>query len=889
MTRPTDHFPLSPLYAGGRYREGRSSPFINSSILLLSLALAHPTLAQTSTSPSTRPTASLAELLADDRALLIDLSLNHLTTLQNHLMDQMNLTPAQRQAVQAIDLTKLLASPDSISKNLVIVQDPAQLIEITRLLSEKSARNSDNLLQYWPANPRVQASALPLANALDQLYLRAIDLAKDRSKLIENAITPENQDALGVAWERQQNLIALASYRRAFNLLTLALCMDKASPKRSDSLTTAADLLAPFLDEKFNVQNPARIAIGKMRLFNGDPKAASTLFKQVIDDPKASQENLFEAHYFSLVADAASDPKTLNQWIQSNFAAGSEQHKSMLAAMAILDYRRACDKADAAPPDARQSLNLNAISLLDRLAEDRPDLRPVIQDQTLARLPDKPDLSKLSPRLLIAVATRAADESNRERPTASILEQGADACEKLLASNLSDDNRALALLIKAQLCFKQGKPQPAIDSLLDFLDQFPADSRAASAIESAAGLFAQNISDSSKLRFFKIATSPPFSKNIYCLSYAQLLLKLNIADFATDHSAKRDAMIQNANLAIALCAQCPPADAPRAKFNELIARDQLVDLLPENQIPAQLEKALALSDQILANKPADAESKLIAAKTVLIRAGLAIHLPPDSRDKAMEANLQKLKEIQTLVVGLPEAAAINTEASLARINHLIALNRADEALEDLEKVLASGGRGLSEFLSTLNALNAAYQSAVTENNVAKIKTLSLQRAYASNLLLQFSEKSTAIPLKDLQQYREFAAEAALAASPHEPDLKKKSPLLASAIRIYESKIKESPNDPKWPLKLAFARFELQQYDQASPILSKLIADKSLGAPPNLLRQRNPLLERRLLGSHPQTPPVRTPTHPRQNPRPRPHRNQRLPQPPLRPLDPPRRR
>src|SRR5207249_4298298 len=97
------------------------------------------------------------------------------------------LTPRQRSLL----VQDLAAGVDNLLKT---VKDPAELLSLNRQLIETGTRGPLNIMEYWPVNPRTQAQARPIAQAVDKIYLRAIQLADQQSKEIEARITPQNQE-----------------------------------------------------------------------------------------------------------------------------------------------------------------------------------------------------------------------------------------------------------------------------------------------------------------------------------------------------------------------------------------------------------------------------------------------------------------------------------------------------------------------------------------------------------------------------------------------------------------------------------------------------------------------------------------------------------------------
>ncbi|MFI5380218.1 MAG: hypothetical protein ACHRHE_13045, partial [Tepidisphaerales bacterium] len=841
----------------------------------------------------------LAGMLADEDKVLTEVSAREMVTLRDYLFDKRKLPPEERARFRAWAAINELLKPNvpasrrgqlikdvsvGIDDILKLATDPTKLLTLNKQLVDFGTKRALNVMEYWPANPKTQAQVRPVAEAVDKVYAKAIEVAEKQARDIESKMNAANQDVLGKQWEKLETLIGVAKFSRAFNLYTVALSMDKSDAKRVDVAKKGVEILTEYEDPSFEIQDQCRVGIAKLWMVAGPENVgqARNKFAEVLASKKATWGQKFEAIYFTAVTDlldgkpaeARKGKAAVEEWLKANPPedpkTAEETKKGVEAAVDMLEYRIISYEADKSAGPAREKANTEAIAVLDKLARSRPDLEGIINDQMMAKLPDNPDIKSINNRLLHALASRGNDELMKPegQPTDKhAVELAVAAAREIIArtgkEGIAPDDVENSMLLLAYFQLKLDKPVEAANTFLDFVKQYPRSQHLSAAFENAMSLAAKlkreqadaRATQEIYIRFLEVATAPPFNRREFNLEYAQFMLRRNLAAMEADYdNAKREAMIALAKRAVALCAAVGNDEkrAIYAKFNEMMAHDQIIDLDTKSpETPARMARMQALAGEINAlvakempGASADQARMLRIHKvqSSLLVANLAKHLEGDGRKAGMDQALGLLANFEKDVEGMPNADALLGEVRFLRVTFLMSLGRAPEALSDLQKfVETAGDRGIGVIVSMLDTLDKDFKLAIRTKDMTEAASLAANRAQVAGFLVDRVAQSKNEKLRALlPQYKEFLALANLAAAGLEKDPAKRTKLLESALAVFEpnasvelpetATAKEREALATAKLNVGYIQYELGNYLKARPVLAELLSSKALGTP-----------------------------------------------------------
>jgi hypothetical protein len=589
----------------------------------------------------------------------------------------------------------------------------------------------------------------------------------------------------------------------------------------------------------------------------------------VLADAKAPWGQMFEAAYFTAVADiVAKDPSAARKsaekaekWLQAHPAPNAEAAKGTQAAVKMLRYRIAKTEAEVATGPAAKNANEAAIVVLQELLRDRPDLEGIINQQMIARLPDQPDVTKLDVLLLRAMAARGNDEIIKladQTPDKKILGQAVAAAQELLrregTQGLTPADAGKYMLRLALFYGRLGMDVEAANTFLNHVDRFKGDPKLSSdVLDNATGVIARlkrekgddPATQATYIRFLDIATQPPFNRAEFNFEYAFLLLQRNVnAMEAQPAPAARQQMLADAQKAISLFRNAPDDKKLQARFYEMMAHDQLLDLAGDSPgAAAWIARIQVLADEINALVDAavpnakDPAALLVLRKyrvrTALLAANLAKHERGQGRAKGLERALTLLANFEQDVQGLPNANALLSEALLMRLEALMELNRPDDALKDLGKFLEtrSDEQGLAVVIDMLDALGKEFDEAQQRKDEPRMAELAAHRAKVSRYLVERAAASTRPETRKLlPKYKVFEANSLQEAARLEKDDAKKKQYLADALAIYQAALRETPEDRGLRLAIAFVQFDLADYEAAQTTLAEFLSQHWLGKP-----------------------------------------------------------
>ena len=841
---------------------------------------ATPVLAQT------RPAGGgLNELLGNDNAVLVEVSNLELKTLQEYLFKKNNIPPDQQAAFMAVQALRSLGDASlsnrqrterirqvslGIDQVLISVKNPTELMRINRQLYDFGAQRLVNSLEYFGENTRTQSQLQPIAEAIDKVYDKAHKLASAQATEIEGKLTAANANQLTPQWEKATELAGLARYSGAANKHVLALSLQKADEKRAAHAKAGIEVLTEYEAEEFDIQAQARLAIGKLHIDIGSKEsleAAKKKLAEVIVDPKGTWAQKFEAMYFNAVADVISrdfkSARTGHELVLKHLQAQGPSRQELEGAQAaadMLDYRILAAEAEALGPTPQGAkVNEQAVASLQKLLQKRPDLRGIINEQLIARLPDQPDMKKLDGLLLTAMVGKANDELLKKEGEAvdrKVLQQGILAAQEVVRrvpnDGLTQEDADKCMLLLGAFHVRLGNDVDGALALLDHVEKFRNSPRRQMAFDNALNavlkLRREKPTDPGTLaaynRFLPIAVSAPFERKEFAFAYARLLLQRNLDQMRGQYNAEqRAAMANGARRAAELFRQDPePERQIHARYYEMLAYDQLLSLAEAKsaEVPQLVAKAQTLAGEvnqladaaIAANKNPD-QARSLKVQTMLLAANLAKYDQGPQRAASLQRALDLLSSFEKDVQGLPNAGTLMGDYYFTRVNYLMTLNRPDEALESLGKFLESrsGDEGVKIVFDMLEALGKEFEKAENDKDTARMAELAGHRARVSGYLVDRVAKSNNPKLRPyLPKYREFNAKSLQIAASLEKDPLKKKGYLASALKIYEDDLAAAPDNKSLQLAIALTHYDMENYHLAQPVFVNLLNERVVGRP-----------------------------------------------------------
>jgi hypothetical protein len=850
--------------------------------------------------PSAAPAAAetkvgLSAILDNDDKVIAEVVGRNMTSLQDYLFKKNNVPLDRQEAYKAIVALPLLDDPKikpaeraritrtislGIDNILKTINDARRLMQINSALVIAGTQRPLNILEYWPegSNPKVQAQVRPIAEAIDRVYEKAIDVGDKEATRIANSMTPANQGQLAPQWEKAQSLVGLAKFSRGNNLYTLALSMDKADPERAKAALKGVAIIKEYEDPVYEIPWQAKLAMGKLFIAAGPASAGQGKAKldEVIKANDAPWGQKFEAMYFLAVGDvvdgkfpeAEQDKTNLEKWLTSSPppindpAKKEEALKGTRAALDMLQYRILSAQAESAQtnPADRARLNGEAMGVLTKLAAARPDLAAIISEQMMARMPDNPDVSKLDALMLRALLHRADDELVKPEGQAvdqKALAQGTAAAREIMrrkaSAGLTADDVDLATISLAVFYSRLGQDGNAANAYLDYLELFnkEPDRRelAYQGALAAVGKLQRDkkddpITQDVYMRFLKVATAKPLEKKEFNLEYGTALVKRNVLIMqGTLTPAQRETATANGRRAVELLRAVPdPKKRIYARFYEMLAFDQLIDLDRNRpEVPQEVMTIQKLGDEvnkIAADEEAGADAgfketlRLFRVRTNVLLGNLAEEDKSPKRKEHMQHSLDLLANFEKDAEGLPNADNLIGEVRNIRIKFLMALGKPQQALDDLGKfVQSSGDRAVPVVYEMLKALNEDYHRALDNKDDAEADELARDRAMVSEFMVSSARQSTDATVKKLlPKYEVFMADAYLEAARREKDAAKRGEFLKKALAIFKGNLEKTPDDYETELKMAVAEFELGDYGPAQTHFGELIAKNQLGRP-----------------------------------------------------------
>lgn len=838
----------------------------------------------------TRPAG--LDALGEDR-LYTELANRRLDSLLEYAFEIDKVPPDQRQAIRTLSALQELADPQSrltlhqrqelvnqivrqIDTTLPRINNPQMLWQQATMLIQNGVMRQVNTLEYWGDNPRVQASLRPIVEAIIKVLDRCQSLASAQAEAIGNSIRSPD-DPAARQYLVLDGLATMARYTRCMVDYDLVLSIDATAGKqqRRQIAQKAIEGLAEFDNPDSTVQPEVRIRIAKLKMATEDYAGAMEQFAGIINaqvSPAPTFAQQYEARYFSAVClvlsgklDAAGQSLAdLRKWQDQNIPSdNTAAHQGAQAAAAMLEYRLYSAQAQTAKTDAdRSAANQRAMDVLLSLVKERPELRGIIYEQLVGRLPEHPDMKQLDPLLLQALVQRGNVERMKDSSDAvdaRTLERAIDAARELVrrrGMGVDGDLAEQAALLAPFFLDRLDRDAEAAGAFLDFIRDFPhSPQNDRIALDNARALVGQLVRSHPndpaimKLyeRFLSVAVGQ-FEQFQFAFEYARLLQK-------SDRFAEAAKVYQQV-----------PADDPRllrSKFYRMVALNQLLDAdhskldnTRRQQIVADIQHLATEVTQLAAaaaktakDEPSRQEYRSLIVKTTLLAAKLA------NREQANpQRALDLLDGFEQAVKGMPGELDLLAEALFVRVDSYMDLGQNAKATDALVELLKNreGGQGAQIIFGLLQKLDQDLDQARRHNDRPQMLLLARSRATLSGYLVQWAQTNPDERIRRYTyRYRVFDADTMHLAARLEEDPAARIKSLNEALAKYKNlqntqEVEEyrrtlagTGTDPDYPdpavtLGMAGVYFDLGDYQSAQPLYGRLLADKKLGTEQKLV-------------------------------------------------------
>ena len=835
----------------------------------------------------------------DESQLMSELANRGLNNLLDYYFHKNHVPDDKRKEIVVLIALKHLDSPDfsrksaadrkkeiddivaGINNLLPTITDPSRLLRYASALITNGTLRLVNILDYWGDNPKTQAALNPIAETVDKILERAVTESKAKSEALLGTITAANDPRIKL-WEEADQIYKLAEYNRARSSYGLAMSYDKAAvAKREAVCARAIAKLTEFDEEGSNVRVPVELEIAKLNMARGGEGYAKAreYFKKVIDakpddaakNPRQYVGEQYQARYFTLVADvlnhkagaAAGALPALKSWQLANLPSDKATQQGLEAAMSMLEYRITSGMADAkTDPKERDKLNNEAVSILMDLVNKRPDLRSIIFEQVMSKLPENEDLTTVNSLLLEAMVTRGIEAIQRKTPEkddAKNIQIAADAARQILVKKKTDssitseqaDSSAFRIGVFEEHIGStpQLKPAEQFQNKLDaanayvtYVEEYGANKEWSNdAMDNALSLLVNlrrsdaNNAEINKLydRALDIAL---FKKGLTQVALAYAQRQREKEDFA---AAKRGYSLVKSDV---------PIVNVLVKYFQMLCDQQLLTKAPEGEKAALSAHVQKLADELnpLIDKTLAAGDPKIKDQLLQTRARMVLLAADVARSNKNSARVvEMLNGYENLLTQFkPEVRNVLLgNALFLRVNALMALGRNSEALGQIDSLVANQTPEqslvtITELLRKLNE-NFLAERGKTKPDPATLQQLSGQQAELAQLLVRQVQKNANLPEENRREYLTFNANAQRQAAELEQDPAKKSVYLTQAMTTYEELLKGIPENDPTGKRIVYQRLiALTQFTLGDPVnlrkahdtLDDLIGKGFLGGP-----------------------------------------------------------
>jgi hypothetical protein len=834
--------------------------------------------------PVAPSTPAVPETLATlgDHKLMEELADRGLDTLLDRYFDLHKTPESEQKAIKSMEGLRDLSDPKlsngakeqkvkqivaGINTTLPSLKDPVRLAQDAGLLLLYGVTRDANLLEYWGENPATQARLRPNAQAVYDMLGKASKEASVQAAIISPRINVQNQNTLGAQWEQLDNLSQRSKYNQNMMAYYLALAMPQA--ERGPLVDRTLKYLEDLDNADTAVMPLVHVAMGKLNLVKGNNDEAIRFLSAVAASDKSIQPppeagQIYEARYFQNVAliqagrvpEAKTGLESLITWEKASMPKDADMQKGVAAAAEMLRYRIfLAEAAKATDPTARKNAETAASNVLLKLKDDRPELRGIIYQQLVERLPKDAAVKDMDPLLLGGLMSKGLGEANK--PEGATLDQ--DVLKRGLAAAVEMSTRKNATGITPAMRDEAARFTPVlteatgdkITAANEYLKYAQDDANvqrefAANALDDAGRLtfeLRKTMTDDPQVsdlytRFLPVAINQPFNKVQLAYFYGQRLQATNKSSEAIKYFrmvAKADRNYNNAQYYMMQAMQdqldtpkLPPAQR-QLLANELLGQARHV------------EETYAGSQDVVAR-----ERAAIAILTAAETSGADLKKPDDT--------LKILTGFEDAVKGTPDEKLLVTRALLARVNANMATGKLKAATDTLVALLnqTGGAQGADFVRGLLDRLDKDLEKAEAAHDATAMRDIAKSEADLSGFLVQWASTNTMPEIKKYTyQYMVFDARTKRLAGTLAQEPTDRATLLQQAMAAYktlqqpqnaalfkatldQAKIKSGdidPNmaDPNVTLGVALTNFELKDYKDASTALGDLLNSGKLGS------------------------------------------------------------
>ena len=851
--------------------------------------------AQVAAGPTSNPVGSVAGDPQDTK-LMYELANRGMTSLLEYYFQKYHVPEEQRRqflmivALKSLDEPQFAARSESdrakeienivnnINDLLPGVHDPQQLIRYSAALTKNGADPLISNLEYWGEDPKTQAMLHPIAQSIDKILRQAVDEPRKKADVLLNQIKLSD-DPRAKQWEELNQISNFALFMRARAAYGLAISYDHAAPPRAEICKQAISELDQFDFDGGPAQVPSELSIGKLYMAEGGDEAfaaAKKYFQKVIDrkdddksKPSPFLQQDYEARYFTVVTDVLShklspvdqDLSDLKTWQSESMPADKATQQSLAANLALLEYRIDMAKAEEAPnAQEKEQFNSQAISVLVALVNEQPNLRRIIFDLVMSRLPQTQDLTKLDPLLLEGLFDKGVDLALKKTATAAEthqMELAIGAAREIIRRNPlqadgnSRSDRAAFLLGALEQYLGENAQLPeaqrrnhkflAVESYLDYVQRFITNtSSRKKAMDQAMGLLTEmrqsDHNDDRLNSLYDHALDLGMNKmGMTDLAYEYATRRRELGDYAAAKTAY--ALVQSNQIGMKIDSLYYQMYCDKQLLDHAAGASQKTDLSQDIQrLADQLNPRVQQAIEQTTDPKNKAGFQLYRVESILMAADVARANKNPARALQLLDNFEK----EVSLLSQDDQNARLGDALFQRVNALISLGRSTEAISEIHQLVQKDPRKALETVDSLvRKLNESFiqERGKEHPDESMLNLLSQQRAQMSELLVEQAQKNTALPTEYRQKYLQFSAKAQLDAARLQTDPANRRKFLDQAMKAFQGLIAGlNPSDPAYPglqRDIALTEFEMGNADnlqKAHDILNDLFAAKQFGLP-----------------------------------------------------------
>lgn len=805
------------------------------------------------------PAAATGETAAEDR-LMSTLASREMDSLLNYYFEKHHITQERQDVIKSIVAWREMGNPNvpparrrqlitagikGLANFLNATRDTEALMNRAGQLIEYGMKGQINQIEYFGDSPTRQAELNDSAEAVMKILDKTIEECEAQENQVLAGQTRPS-DALLKKWQTLDDRLQTAKWTKAFSSYALILSLDAADPRRKEIADAAITFLTEFEKPEYQREVSVKTQMGKLMMVKGDTAGAVAKLNEALAVKGIDKLGQYEARFYITLAnllgkreaESVQSLADLQKWIGENLP--EKDQKAVSAGVGLLEYRINELRSDLAKDaTAKKQFADAGEAALAKVMKENPKLEPILKKMLLEKLPADADVSKLDTVLLRALEAKGVDEVLRAKDGEAdakgkpVLEQAIKAAAEIQKrvgqTNVTDDAIDEASFLESVFNLKLGKPVETVEESLDYLKNHGKDpERKRNAMANA-------------LAAVEVLRKSPESTTEKISDLINRTWALAVASGMKEYTfvyGKRLFDQEHFKEAAEILSQVPenhPA-ITHARFYELSALQQRLD---EKGMEGAARKALVEQIQRLAadvNKRIDADLATTEEKhkpRLRFYQVSAILLSADLMQKELKDNagvLKMLEGFEEKAKGLPREDKLEGTALHLRVNAYMALNRTQDAVEEVKKLVANGGTGAANILFTMiGQMDDAYVKAkVKGDKLAMQQNSGAQVALITALIDQTKDESIR------NKYEQWKADLLLRAAGNEDDATKKAGYLSEAQKTYVKLMglatEGTSQYDSMRYKLALISYELKDYKKVQQELGQLISDGKLGRP-----------------------------------------------------------